>query len=140
MSHTSTDKPVLTRRDALKTLAALTGAATLASIPGRWETPVVQVGALPAHAACSFVPGTATLELINQTGGTFEMSLYNLEDPEVPVCEAQLASGESVCCTELEPGDYYYSGPSDNCEWVYGEVSLTVDQVTTETATCDEQG
>ena len=44
------DKGVLTRRDALGTLAAITGAVTLASLPGKWETPLVQVGALPIHA------------------------------------------------------------------------------------------
>lgn len=43
----------LTRREALKTLAAVTGAATLASLPGQWETPLVEVGALPAHAQTS---------------------------------------------------------------------------------------
>jgi hypothetical protein len=40
----------LTRREALKTIAAITGAATLASLPKYWETPMIEVGALPAHA------------------------------------------------------------------------------------------
>ncbi len=43
-------KTTLSRRDALKTLAAITGAVSLASLPGRWETPLVEAGALPAHA------------------------------------------------------------------------------------------
>jgi hypothetical protein len=139
MSYTSRDKPVLSRRDALKTLAALTGAVTLASLPGEWETPIVQVGALPAHAACSFVPGTATLELINQTGGTFEMTL-RYSQTEEEACSATLAPGESVCCTELEAGDYFYSGrvTDGDCGFAGGSVSLTIDQVTTETATCEE--
>jgi hypothetical protein len=52
----STDKATpapeqtLTRREALKTLAAVTGAATLASLPKQWETPLIEIGALPAHA------------------------------------------------------------------------------------------
>ncbi len=44
------EKTTLTRRDALKTLAAITGAFSLASLPGRWETPLIEAGALPAHA------------------------------------------------------------------------------------------
>jgi hypothetical protein len=44
----------LSRRDALKTLAAATGAVALTSLPNKWATPVVEVGALPAHAQGSF--------------------------------------------------------------------------------------
>ncbi len=40
----------LSRRDALKALAAATGAVALSSIPNKWVTPLVEVGALPAHA------------------------------------------------------------------------------------------
>ena len=43
----------LSRRDALKTLTAMGGAAALSSLPGKWETPLVEVGALPAHAQVS---------------------------------------------------------------------------------------
>ena len=42
-----------TRRDALKTLAALTGAVSLSRLPRQWQTPVVEVGTLPAHAQTS---------------------------------------------------------------------------------------
>ena len=52
----------LTRRDALKTLVAITGAATLASLPARWQTPLVQVGSLPVHAQGS----AGVLNLIEQ--------------------------------------------------------------------------
>jgi hypothetical protein len=41
------------RRKALKTLAATTGALTLTALPIRWETPVVEVGYLPVHAQTS---------------------------------------------------------------------------------------
>jgi hypothetical protein len=40
----------LSRREALKALAGITGAAALSSLPGKWTSPVVNVGALPAHA------------------------------------------------------------------------------------------
>ena len=43
----------LSRRDALKTLTALGGATALSSLPNNWETPLVEVGALPAHAQVS---------------------------------------------------------------------------------------
>jgi hypothetical protein len=46
----------LSRRDALKALAAVTGAAVLASVPVKWETPLVEIGALPAHAQGSNAP------------------------------------------------------------------------------------
>jgi len=47
---TSTQEQTLTRREALKTLVAITGAATLASLPKHWESPLIEVGTLPAHA------------------------------------------------------------------------------------------
>ena len=40
----------LTRRDALKTLAAVTGAVALSSLPNNWQKPAVVVGSLPAMA------------------------------------------------------------------------------------------
>ena len=40
----------LTRRDALKTLAALTGAVALSSLPNNWQKPAVAVGSVPALA------------------------------------------------------------------------------------------
>ena len=55
----SIKKQKLSRREALKTLAALTGASTLAHLPGHWEIPKIEVGSLPAHAQSS--PGPITL-------------------------------------------------------------------------------
>jgi hypothetical protein len=43
----------LSRRQLLKILVAAAGAAALASAPNKWKTPVVEVGALPAHAQTS---------------------------------------------------------------------------------------
>lgn len=43
----------LSRRDLLKLLAASAGAAALSTVPTKWVTPIVEVGALPAHAQAS---------------------------------------------------------------------------------------
>ena len=48
----------LSRRDALKALAAIGGAATLSVLPNEWEPPVVKVGTLPAFAQASPSPVT----------------------------------------------------------------------------------
>jgi hypothetical protein len=48
----------LSRRDALKTLAALGGAATFSVLPNKWETPVVKIGSLPAFAQATPSPVT----------------------------------------------------------------------------------
>jgi len=66
-------KPTLTRRDALKTLAAITGAVALANLPNRWEKPVVAVGALPAHAAASVGTGNIMVELTD--GGSVVVTI-----------------------------------------------------------------
>lgn len=56
---------VLSRRDALKTLAAATGATALATLPGKWETPALEVGVLPAFAQSSAtnIPFTSIAEV-----------------------------------------------------------------------------
>ncbi len=43
----------ISRRDAMKILAAVAGAAALANIPGKWTKPGLEVGVLPAHAQTS---------------------------------------------------------------------------------------
>ncbi|MCQ3938719.1 MAG: hypothetical protein DPW18_16980 [Chloroflexi bacterium] len=50
-----TDKPTreLSRRDAIKIIAAAAGAAVLANIPAEWVKPDLEVGAIPAHAQTS---------------------------------------------------------------------------------------
>jgi hypothetical protein len=40
----------ISRRHLLKILAAAAGTAVLTTVPNKWKTPVVDVGALPAHA------------------------------------------------------------------------------------------
>lgn len=51
MQNDSKDK--ISRRDALKIIAAATGAAALSNIPSRWLSPKLAAGTLPAHAATS---------------------------------------------------------------------------------------
>jgi len=43
----------LSRRDAMKILAAAVGAATVANLPPEWSEPGLEVGVLPAHAQTS---------------------------------------------------------------------------------------
>jgi len=43
----------ISRRDAIKILAAAVGAATVANLPPEWSQPDLEIGALPAHAATS---------------------------------------------------------------------------------------
>jgi hypothetical protein len=43
----------ISRRDAMKILAAVAGAATLSNIPEKWVKPGLEIGVLPAHAQTS---------------------------------------------------------------------------------------
>jgi len=49
----------ISRRDAVKILAAAVGATALANIPETWTSPDIEMGVLPAHAQTS--PGLYTL-------------------------------------------------------------------------------
>ena len=120
------DKGVFTRRAAMKILAAVTGAVTLASLPGKWETPLVQVGALPAHAQCSIIPGTASILFFNDSGGKVDLELFQGQNL---VRSATVDDGESVCWFEIPPGNYGLSvsvrgGP---CEGQSGGIWLTLE-------------
>jgi hypothetical protein len=44
---------IISRRDAIKVLAAAAGATALANLPGKWDTPDLEIGVLPAHAQTS---------------------------------------------------------------------------------------
>jgi hypothetical protein len=45
----------ISRRDAIKILAAAVGAGALANLPGKWIKPKMEFGVLPAHAQTSSV-------------------------------------------------------------------------------------
>lgn len=59
----------ISRRELLKLLAAATGVAALSTIPNQWVTPIVEIGALPAHAQASLAPGaiSGTIKIQNVT-------------------------------------------------------------------------
>lgn len=44
---------IISRRDAMKVLAAAAGATALANLPRKWDTPDLEIGVLPAHAQTS---------------------------------------------------------------------------------------
>ncbi|MCB0175229.1 MAG: VWA domain-containing protein [Anaerolineaceae bacterium] len=50
MSDQKKEEYILSRRDALKTLVAVTGATTISTISRKWEPPYLDVGVLPAFA------------------------------------------------------------------------------------------
>ena len=60
------NKQTLSRRQAIKTIVAATGAATLFQIPPTWQTPIIQVDILPAHAQSSDI--TTLLTISNPQG------------------------------------------------------------------------
>ena len=62
MNNSNTKYAVVSRRDALKTLAAAAGVAGLSLLPEQWQPPLVEVGALPVHAAIS---GQASYRVAN---------------------------------------------------------------------------
>lgn len=57
--NSQSGKTFLSRRQVLKALIVLGGASTLSALPNKWETPVVEVGALPALAQISPLPTLA---------------------------------------------------------------------------------
>lgn len=66
---------LLSRRQALKTLLATGGAGVLSSLPDKWQTPVVEVGALPAFAQISPILTISSLT----------RSLVGLNDCSIPI-------------------------------------------------------
>ena len=53
MTPQDNKKSTLSRRQALKTIAAMTGAVTVTQLPSKWVSPVLTTGVLPAHAQTS---------------------------------------------------------------------------------------
>jgi len=105
-------KKTLSRREALKTLAAVSGVAVLMSVKNKWETPLVQVGVLPAHAQAS---RAATLIVRNSSccgpttvsigPSSSPISSTQIEDVEIP-------EGGSATFT-LDPGTYEVTGTGE---------------------------
>ena len=53
-------RDTFSRREALKLIAAATGALALASIPAEWTKPELRIGVLPAYAQTS--PGMTQID------------------------------------------------------------------------------
>lgn len=96
-------KKTLSRREALKTLAAVTGVAVLSSVKNKWETPLVQVGVLPAHAQASL---RATLIVRNSQGsGPTTVTVLPSNSPISSTEVVEIPDGGSATFT-LAPGTY----------------------------------
>jgi hypothetical protein len=113
----SQPKKTLSRREALKALAAVSGVAVLSSVKNEWETPLVQVGVLPAHAQAS---NLSNLTLTNGTGGGPLSVTVNGPGSSGPIRSAaeiiiEFANdGESETLT-LEPGTYVITVSAEMC-------------------------
>jgi hypothetical protein len=105
MSHTPIKKQTLNRRQALKTLAAVTGAVSLAALPNNWQAPAVEVGALPAHAQNS---ATAAIRATNIGGFSLDVTLTW---PGSGGSDTQaIDAGQSYTWTGLTPIDVAVTG------------------------------
>lgn len=106
------------RRAALKALAAATGAAGLAALPTRWGKPVVNVGAVPAHAQTSCV--AAYVEVTGS--GTWGFTGWNGPPPTVG----------SITQPIVGPATVYWACGTTGCgtmaiEWFSGpDIDVTV--------------
>ena len=58
----------LSRREALKALTAASGAVAFAGLPAAWVTPIMQKGALPAHALATLQPFVEILSAVDYSG------------------------------------------------------------------------
>jgi len=121
-------KKVLSRREALKALAAVTGVTVLSSVKNEWKTPLVQVGVLPAHAQASL---NATLIVRNSLGsGSTIVTVLPSNSPISSTEVVEIPDGGSATFT-LAPGTYDVTGegecPSeDTVELDPGEVEEIV--------------
>jgi hypothetical protein len=97
----ATKRP-LSRRDALKALAGITGAVALSGLPNKWATPLVEVGALPAFAQCSPTANTSALRIVNQSAvTTYRVTVVDaLEAQRQVVVDAQ----DEGCIEGIAPG------------------------------------
>jgi hypothetical protein len=103
-------KKNLSRREALKAIAAVTGVAALSSVKNKWETPLVQVGVLPAHAQASL---SATLIVRNvQCCGPTRVTVMPSSSPISSTEIVDIPDGGSATFT-LAPGTYDVTGEGE---------------------------
>ena len=68
----------VSRRDAIKALSAAAGATLIASLPVDWETPVIEMGVLPAYAQTSPEELVASFNAstTNPSAGSMDTNVY----------------------------------------------------------------
>ena len=111
----------ISRRDAMKILAAAVGATALANLPGKWSPPELEMGVLPAHA---------------QTSPAYEL-IVGPSDPNANFCSTPISSADILPATSsikmryqivLSPGlvlNYAPTGKVYTNE--FGHVSLPIE-------------
>ena len=132
-------KKTLSRREALKTLAAVSGVAVLMSVKNKWETPLVQVGVLPAHAQAS---RAATLIVRNSTSGTIIVTVNPLNASPLTSLDTQNIPRDGAGTFSLTPGTYDIEASPDpseeNCfEGWYDTAELEAGETEERDVTCD---
>jgi hypothetical protein len=95
----------ISRRDAMKMLGVAVGAATLSTLPSKWNTPELAAGVLPAHARQSAVftqiIRTATVNGAIAGDDTFRYFAFN----EGPITDAQILASPITTLTISWGGD-----------------------------------
>ena len=104
MDQSNKERQFLSRRDALKALAAAGGAVALSMLPNKWEKPAVKVGTLPAFAQASPVAGTATLQVTNVEDLTLTLTLSG------PMTDVQQQNTVEYGSRDFAPGTWYWYG------------------------------
>lgn len=107
------DKRDLTRRQALKALAASAGGLALTLIPKGWKTPVISVGTLPVHAQVSGPEPTAI------------PAEPTAVPTEQPFCDGDMCAVATTTTlvegeTDPEYGDFDFSMCTPNGHYVWG--------------------
>ncbi len=104
----------ISRRQLLKILAAAAGTAVLTTVPNKWKTPVVDVGALPAHAQSLSGRGAIRVIVNNNFGAPIRKSnapntVCGIADVTVPVLSLENcfgSGGGSITFANILPGAY----------------------------------
>ncbi len=100
----------LSRRDAMKMLGVAVGAATLASLPSKWNTPELAAGVLPAHArqsavACVPISRTVTVGALVAGANVFIPFAPPLTDADLNPCNFRYI--DFAWTTGLLPGNVF---------------------------------
>lgn len=94
----------VSRRKALKLIAASTGAVALSSLPGGWSKPSLTVGVLPAHAQISAAPYSITRCAVTAVQGSNFITPFDLIDTIAVITPAAAGIQLRRRITLNEPG------------------------------------